>query len=283
MVDATGDATTPLTVGAAVPFGAYAVIDYLGASSETLGHGFVELSRYFRLVTHNVVWHVAADDRQAHVELESRHVEDEDRCGFTQYTLGVTLGRFRQAVSGALELSRVELFCKRPDDPTAHRHFFGCPVDYGSARTRLWFPRKSWDLPLRRYEPALVGVLQQHADHLLEQRPADDSALADVRQHVRAHLHEGPRKLDAVARQLAVSTRTLQRRLREAGTTFQRLTEEERQRAAMRYLDNPDLAVGEVAYMLGYSEPSAFVRAFKRWTGQSPRRFRDGGREPAAG
>src|SRR5690606_14394899 len=118
---------------------------------------------------------------------------------------------------------------------------------------------------LTRREPGLQRILERHAQTLLEEHAKQDDPLAEVRSVIGKRLDDSDLKLEVVARELATSARTLQRRLAEAGTSLSALVDDERRRAAQSYLREPRLAVGDVAYMVGYSEPSAFVRAFKRW------------------
>jgi AraC-like DNA-binding protein len=80
--------------------------------------------------------------------------------------------------------------------------------------------------------------------------------------------------IDAIAHILAMSVRQLQRELQAEGTSFQKLLDETRKQLALRYLKHPHTPIHDVAFMLGFSEPSAFHRAFKRWTGQTPRTYR---------
>jgi AraC-like DNA-binding protein len=95
-----------------------------------------------------------------------------------------------------------------------------------------------------------------------------------VRQQLVERLRDGEPEQGAVARPLGLSERTLQRRLRDEGTTFGALVDDVRLELARMYLGDPELAIFEVAFLLGYSEPSAFNRAFRRWTGASPSEHR---------
>jgi AraC-like DNA-binding protein len=185
----------------------------------------------------------------------------------------VTFNRFQQATLDSFVPLRLELAMGAPPDGRIHREVFRCPIDYGRPRTALVVSREVWRLGLAGAAPDLREVLERHAADLLA-RQDDGDALARVRAAIREELPQRPPKLEAIAARVAMSTRTLQRRLGDAATTFQALVEDERRQAACAYLRRGDLAVGDVAYMLGYSEPSAFARAFKRWTGCSPRAYR---------
>ena len=105
--------------------------------------------------------------------------------------------------------------------------------------------------------------------------PAADGVALEVRRALASRIAKGDVQIEGVARALATSTRSLQRRLSAAGVTYQELLDQTRREAANTYLRVAALSIGEVAYLLGYSEPAAFHRAFKRWTGMGPQEFRD--------
>jgi AraC-like DNA-binding protein len=120
----------------------------------------------------------------------------------------------------------------------------------------------------------LFAYLERHADALQARVPDADSLAGRVRKCLIARLRDGEPEQPTIARALGLSERTLQRRLRAEHTTFAALLDQVRSELASMYLLDPQLAVFEVAYLLGFSEPSAFNRAFRRWTGKTPREFR---------
>ncbi|HNN16736.1 MAG TPA: AraC family transcriptional regulator, partial [Giesbergeria sp.] len=114
-----------------------------------------------------------------------------------------------------------------------------------------------------------------HADELLQARhPRDTGIVAQVRQRISARLGQGAVKLADVADDLHLSTRTLQRRLMDAGVAFQTLLDATRHELACHYLAHSDMPITEVGYLLGYQEPSAFHHAFKQWQGVGPGQYR---------
>jgi AraC-like DNA-binding protein len=104
--------------------------------------------------------------------------------------------------------------------------------------------------------------------------PTLEGVLLDVRRALVSRVGGGGTRIQAIARELAVSARTLQRRLAASGISYQRLLDVARKDAAGRYLTESPLAIGEIAYLLGYSEPAAFNRAFRRWHHETPQAFR---------
>ena len=127
---------------------------------------------------------------------------------------------------------------------------------------------------MRTTGPVLRKVLEQHANEIAVQLPAMDGLVLEVRRALASRIAKEDVQIQSVARALAISTRSLQRRLAAAGVTYQDLLDQTRREAANRYLRVATFSIGEVAYLLGYSEAAAFHRAFKRWTGMGPQEFR---------
>jgi AraC-like DNA-binding protein len=127
---------------------------------------------------------------------------------------------------------------------------------------------------ITKADPGLCAVLDRHAETLIAKHSPNDSLVERVRALIKDELSGGNASLERIADSLSMSGRTLQRKLRDHGTSHQELLDQMRRDLAMRYLREPDLAICEVAYLLGFSESSALHRAFKRWTGKTPNEFR---------
>ena len=120
----------------------------------------------------------------------------------------------------------------------------------------------------------LQSVLLRNAEEVAAQFPEANGVVADLRRILITRLAHGDADIEFVARSMATSVRSLQRRLAAAGTTYQELLDLTRRETASRYLADRALSVSQVGYLLGYSEPAAFHRAFKRWHGSTPQEFR---------
>ncbi|TXH86719.1 MAG: AraC family transcriptional regulator [Rhodoferax sp.] len=151
----------------------------------------------------------------------------------------------------------------------------GAQVRGGTAENRAVFPAHLLQLPIPQANTALLPLLQQHAEALLNARhPQDGGIVAQVRQRISARLGQGAVKLADVAADLALSTRTLQRRMLEAGVAFQAVLDATRHELACHYLGNTAMPVAEVGYLLGFQDAPAFHHAFKAWQGQGPGQYR---------
>ena len=144
------------------------------------------------------------------------------------------------------------------------------PVSFRAARNALRINPVWLEAEYDGGKDYVFGVFTRHADGLLQELAANDTVRAAVEARMLAELHEGTLSMDRIARDLGMSRQTLYRRLKDEGATFAEVHDALRRRMAMDYLGTRKVSVGETAYLLGFSEASAFVRAFRRWTGASP-------------
>jgi AraC-like DNA-binding protein len=158
----------------------------------------------------------------------------------------------------------------RPANIDEHRWVFGCEVSFDAPEHKVTFHRDALALPVVKADPKLGALIDQYAEELLQRLPRGHALSDRVRQIVAESLCDGDHGLEPIAERLRMSPRTLQRRLQEEDTSHQQLVDELRHELAVKYLAEPNLSIGEVAFLLGFSDPSAFHRAFRRWTGKTP-------------
>lgn len=180
----------------------------------------------------------------------------------------------RSIVRGKANPIQVDFNHAGPADSKPYSDFFGCPVRFDQPEALLRFPIKLLEQPLKSPDPELVALLEQHADRLLAGFPQGGETVSGLRNAIARSLREGEPDIGQICTQLHLSSRTLQRRLGEAGTNFRRELNLIRYELAQSYLRDPRLQITEIAMLLGYSEHSAFTRAFKKWDGRSPQEAR---------
>jgi len=262
-----------LRLAAETPLGAYPLLDYLVLSSDTVGHGFRQLIRYYGIVNAPVTLEVVDDEDPIRVVAASP-----GNPFALEYVLSLNVLHFRRETEDRLHVACVS-FTHRPDDVSEFERILRCPVDAEAGWSGIALPGSSWRLPLRRRDPTLRGVLQSQADAVTASLAAGRGITFEVRRLMATRIAGGETRIGALARQLATTPRTLQRRLAAEGSSYQGLLDQTRREAAESYLTDSTLSAAEVAYLLGYSEPAAFHRAFKRWCGSSPRDFRESRRQ----
>jgi AraC-like DNA-binding protein len=255
-----------LAVALATPLGAYPLLDYLILTSDTVGDGLVQLARYLHITASPVSVAVHADGDPIRVE-----VETVSAFGY-EFEAALMVRHFKEETDGAFTAVSIS-FAHRPDDVAAFERALGCPVRTAASWNGMTIDRATCGMPMRRRDPILRGFLETQADAILPNMSVRTGVAEDVRRALASRAALGAR-MSSIARQLGMSERTLQRRLAGDGVSYQDLLEEVRKAAAGRHLDESPFAISEIAYLLGYSEPAAFHRAFKRWYGTTPEQFR---------
>lgn len=270
----TADPALQLSAPLTLPFGAYRVIDYLVAASATVGDGVHRFARFFGLVADAVV--LSVDELPGGHRL---HLTTADGGAvppvYVDYIFAALVRRIRMRIRPDLRLLRVELRRPEPDDPRPWREAFLAPVRFGGPADALHFDDEEWSAPTMDADEALARLLEEHARILEDRIPHPRSAFrTEVEQAIASSLPDRA-TVGRIAHALHVSVRTLQRRLEADGTTFRDVVEAVSERLAVSYLRNPDVSIAEVAFLLGFSDPSAFNRAFRRWIGDTPGNWRE--------
>jgi len=169
---------------------------------------------------------------------------------------------------------RVELVQPRAHVKTIERHF-GCPVLSGAPQNAIVFRAADAERPFVTRNAELLAMLAPQFEEELRQESKDENFLERVRIAIQQKLTGQRPTIEDIADALHVSARTMQRRLQEEGSSFQRVLEEARHQLARDYLNNSVLELNEAAYLLGYNDSNSFVRAFRSWEGIPPARWRE--------
>lgn len=248
------------------------MVDYLCAHSPTVGAAYTRIADFFRIVDDRARLEVT--DGATPVLTMRSTTPGPLRAPAQEYTFAALIGRAHHCAGGAWSPLRVEFSSDAPDDTREHVRIMRAPVRFGCAEARIVFSLEAWSAPVASNEPLLLSVLEDHARRLLAELPAGEDLAARVRDAIAPSLPEGEVTASAVARRLAMSERTLQRRLREHGASFGQLLDDTRLRVAKAHLADPSLSLAEVAWLVGFADQSTFSRAFKRWSGKPPGAWR---------
>ncbi len=261
-----------LLAAEALPFGAYKVIDFVVANAPTLGEGLARVARYFPLIDPR--GRVAVVDRDP-VALIMTADGREVPGPAQQYTFAAVVVRSRAATGVPWTVCGVDFTFEAPEDLTVHHRLFGDVCRFGQSTARLLISRSSWERHVEGANEALFSVLDDHAQRLLAELPEPELPFTDLlRRHMRAQLCAGELSLASTAKSMGMSERTLQRRLVDLNLSYSKLLGEVRHNVSEAYLREPNVSIAEGAWLLGFSDQSAFSRAFKRWTDRTPGAWR---------
>jgi len=268
------DANLALHAVEVLPFGAYPVFDLIASSAPTVGAALAKVSAYFPIINSLVRLPYVVGDRWVTFAVEAPSRPAMITRPYAEYTMAAVFLRTRIASNQCYPLVRVEFSHDPPADIREHERIFDCPVVFGAETCQLVIARDVWDSPRAGSDPTLFSVVDAHARMLLEQVPRTADIGGRLRDAIDAELRGGQPTLDLIAKRLAMSPRTLQRRLKDEGIVFNDVLDALRFRAAKSYLAQSDIAGSEVAYLLGFAQQSSFNHAFKRWSGETPTSYR---------
>jgi len=191
-----------------------------------------------------------------------------------EFGTAVLLNTFRMMVGKQWTPRQVQFAHKAPVQVSEHSRIFGAPIVFDCPANALVIERECFERQVPAADPRLYPILKRYLELASSATPREDSLLASVRRAIAKSMRDGDPKLPRVAKKIAMSPRTLERRLKEYGMDFKRLMDDTRRRFALNYLKDRKHTLMEIAILLGYSEVSAFNRAFKRWTGTTPMEHR---------
>jgi AraC-like DNA-binding protein len=271
--DSFGVSLAALAAGAPLSVGWWVVW-----SSPTLRQGLEQGVRYQRLLHDQARGEFSLDSREgvyrhqvgALPERAPRHAIEFGFASFARFA--------RRATGRDIAPSRVSFQHAAPRDLAQHRAAFGHRIEFNQERDELAYDRETLELPLLTADASLQEVVESHARGLLRSFPDDGGLDARLRQAICEQLRRGPLALEVIASRVGMAPRTLQRRLGQEGTSFASVVDSVRHELAEGYLRDRRVSVQETAFLLGFSDVSAFHRAFVRWTGQTPRRFQEASR-----
>ncbi len=252
----------------------YGLVGFLCMSAPTVAAGLELVVKYLRVYTDEPA--LELDRGVVRVRYTQPLPDRPGRRRATEATLGEVLIAARRLTGHALVPAAFSFAHAAPADRRPLDAFFGLPVRWQAEATALTLSGAQLALPLVSSDAKLHALLMPVARDALERHGPARTLLERARHAVGGSLAEGSATAASVARKLSMTERTFRRRLASEGVGFRALLEQTREALAREYVADPQLPFAEVAYVLGFSEPSAFHRAFKRWTGTTPATFRRG-------
>lgn len=268
------DPAFPLRVAAVTGIETYGVFGFATMTSGTLGEGLERACRYLRIWTDLAKWRLDVTPGEARLCLiPSVEGQSEARpaaeCALAEMLLGS-----REYLGMDWTPATVHFRWRRPRSVEHLETFFGAPLAFERPYTALELDASLLALPMRKADPAMAEFFARHAEEMLNRLPASATLSGQIRRLIEQQLRNGLPSAQSIAAALALSTRTLRRKLAEEGTTLADLIQEMRCALAKQYLSEGKLSLGEIAFFLGFSDVSSFHRSFRRCTGLTPAAYR---------
>jgi AraC-like DNA-binding protein len=242
-------------------------------ASENFGAAIDQMAKYKQLTCPEEIVQEIDEDEWS-VQFRWLLAEEVEPPVLIECAFAWVLSTARHGTGTRLSPLRVELVQPRAHAKTIARHF-GCQVVFGTPRNAIVFRAADAHRPFVTRNAELLAMLAPQFEEELRQENKDENFGERVRKAIQQKLTGRRPSIDDIADALHISSRTLQRRLQDEGSSFQRVLDEARHQLARHYLNNSVLELNEAAYLLGYEDGNSFVRAFRTWEGVPPARWRE--------
>ncbi len=245
------------------------VLGHAWLASSTLRTGLTRLARYWRIVGTRA--QIGLHDSHRGLTFSYALTVDEPAVAWNTPDCWLALVLDMCRVNAATRICPVKATLRRPlpANPQVWNDFYGCTVKFSAAENSFTLARADVDRLLPTANRPLAGVLDGMLTEQLAKLTKDD-VVSRCKAQFLEQLASGEPSAEDIAQRLNMSSRTLQRKLAEANTTYLKLVDDCRRDLALRYISDPDKSITDITFLLGFSSQSAFSRAFRRWTGKSP-------------
>jgi AraC-like DNA-binding protein len=268
------DASIGIRLGTESSIARFHPMGLAALSTESFGAAIHHMARYKRLSAPEEILHEKVEDEWA-IQFRWSLAVDIEPAVLVEHCFAWILTIAREGTGKQIKPLRVELVQPRSHTKALEKHF-GCPVACGSSRNAIIFRAEDAAIPFVTRNAELLEMLAPQFDQELKERTANEDHFVDlVRGAIQQRLTGHRPVVDDVAKDLHMSPRTLQRRLQDSGSNYQRVLDEARHQMARYYLGNSVLELAEAAYLLGYEDANSFARAFRAWEGMPPKHWRE--------
>ena len=247
------------------------LVFYLGAAAKNVGEAMELMTRYVSIADECARLNLAAQPDGVALEYRfaglSRHLLRHQ----SEFALAMAIKAIRFATGREISPVRVRFAHVRTSDLKDFVRFFGCPVEFNASSDDITFSREALALPLITADPQLVVTLRPICEAEVSALNKKAGSLrASIETEVHRLLPQGQANIETVAKALGLSARTLSRNLAAEGSAFTEILDELRHTLALQYLEEPNLPLAQIAWLLGYETATSFTHAFRRWAGRPP-------------
>jgi len=249
-------------------------IGYAAISSPTLSAALRNMETYFPAHQEQSSFSLIQDGDILWLSYRIYDPRISDRRQDAELSMGMFLNVFRSALGKDWSPLEIRFEHPAPQFDSEHENVFGAPVLFGRRTNAMAFRRSDLDARMPDQDPYLFSIIEPFLRSRCELHDNPETFASIVRNQVKLNLSTTPPSLSQIARLFGISECRFQNELNAHGLSFQDLVRAARQELSLHYIKDSDMPLTEVALLLGYSELSAFSRAFRNWTGMSPQRYR---------
>ena len=251
------------------------IIHYILSASDTALDAVKNLIRYHHLVNTTTSWIIDQTNRHVTIDTTFRLGLEGLEKHIAEWGMTVLVAELRRLTDTQIVPQSLTFIHRRSSEIKKFTEFFGCSVRFGTNRQSIVFATKALSVPIHSGDVHLLNILKVFCEEALSQRKTPPTPIrAKVENALVGALPKGGATVSNIARALAMSARSLARRLTEESTSYTEVLDGVRRELAIRYLEDKTFSISQIAWLLGYSEVSSFNHAFRRWTSTSPKAVR---------
>jgi AraC-like DNA-binding protein len=263
-----------LHMGEFAEAGSWSILGYMLMNCKNLGEAFEKSERYSRIIGNLIEARTELRPNTVKVNFQTApHAPKMSRHCFDA-SFSSSIRMIRSLTGVELHPLEVSFIYPEPDSKSEYERIFKCPVVFGQRDNSYTMDMNVVNTPIPMANPALLEYFEQYAQDFLTEMDRNDEHTRAVTKIILSKLDDEALSINQVAQEMAVSVRTLQKRLEEEGVVFSDLYKGIRHQLAQKYL-RENYTVEQITYLLGFSEPSVFRKAFKKWSGITPGEFRE--------
>lgn len=274
LVSRSGDPSIGLSLIKFAKPATYDVMGYIGNVSTNVGEALARGAQYSKILHTGASLTFETDTQTVRVTYTLVEPLQPMPMAYNEWVIATILHIYRLSTGVDLEPLKAGFKHPKPKNMDLYHSFFRCPIIFNQPTNEIIFNLDILKLPLLNADNKLSEIIEQYAKERLAKLPQSESFLDNFRQSIYQNLTEGDFSLNSISKSMGYTSRTLQRYLKESGLSYQKILDDIRQELAFFYLREGQISASEIGYLLGFSEPSAFYRSFRRWTGKSPSEFR---------
>jgi AraC-like DNA-binding protein len=239
-----------------------------------MGEAFEKSSRYQRIIGNLIEGNANLRFNKIKVTLSAPPYAPEMSRHCFESAITSSIRMIRTLTGQPIDPVQVTFTYPEPESPTEYERVFRCPVLFNQKANSFTIDLKVIFIPVRYANPELLEYFENYAQEFLADMDRQSEYASTVTKILLSQLDDEDLSIKKVAREMSVSVRTLQNRLKGEGVVFSDLLQEVREKLAKKYL-RENYSVEDITYLLGFSEPSVFRKAFKKWSGVTPRQYRE--------
>ena len=254
--------------------GSWSILGYMMMNCKTLGEAFEKSGRYSRIIGNLIEASARLQFNKIKVVFSTPpHAPKMSRHCY-ESTFASSFRMIRSLTGKNLNPLEVRFIYPQPESTAEYERVFCCPVHFGQKENSFTIDFAMINTPILMANPGLLEYFENYAQNFLAEMDRKDEFTRETTKIILSRLDDEKLSINKVAREMSVSVRTLQNRLESEGVVFSDLLKDTRERLAKRYLSE-NYSVEQITYLLGFSDPSVFRKAFKKWSGITPREYRE--------